>query len=187
MWLIVGLGNPGSQYSLTRHNIGFMAVDFLLRSVGEPPVQNQFKAEISKFKIGEHQVITVKPQTYMNLSGESVQPLAGYYKVPPERIIVIQDDIDQSFAKMKIHQNRGHGGHNGIKSITQLLGSNHYLRLKLGVGRPDTPQYPVADYVLGKFSNDELKQMPDFLNKGLDAIEAILNEGHVKAANRFNQ
>lgn len=186
MWMIVGLGNPGGQYSLTRHNIGFMAVDAFLKSVGEPPTQNQFKAEIQKFKIDDHALLTVKPQTYMNLSGESVQPLAGYYKIPPERIIVIQDDIDQAFGKMKIHQNRGHGGHNGIKSITQLLGSNQYLRLKLGVGRPENPQYPVADYVLGKFSGDEFKAMPDFLAKAEEAIRAILKDGHVKAANRFN-
>lgn len=186
MWLIVGLGNPGGQYALTRHNIGFMAIDFLLKSTGNPPVQNQFKAEIAKFKLGEHQIITVKPQTFMNLSGESVQPLAGYYKVAPERIIVIQDDIDQAFGKMKIHQNRGHGGHNGIKSITQLLGSNNYLRLKLGVGRPENPNIPVADYVLGKFSNEEFTAMPEFLNKALDAVESILNDGHVKAANKYN-
>lgn len=186
MWLIVGLGNPGSQYSQTRHNIGFIAIDYFLKSAGNPPEQNQFKAVISKFKIKDHQVVLVKPQTFMNLSGESVQALAGYYKIPPDHIIVIQDDIDQEFGKMKLHQNRGHGGHNGIRSITQLLGDNNYLRLKLGVGRPDNPNIPVADYVLGKFSSDEFNKLPDFLNKAIEAVESIMNDGYLKAATKFN-
>ncbi|MGZ3773136.1 MAG: aminoacyl-tRNA hydrolase [Pseudobdellovibrionaceae bacterium] len=186
MWLIVGLGNPGGEYKLTRHNIGFMAVDYLLQGLGNPPIKNQFKAEIAQTKFGPHQVIICKPQTFMNLSGESVQPLMGFYKIPLEHLIVIHDDIDQPFAQMKIHKNRGHGGHNGIRSISGLLGSADYIRLKLGVGRPANPNIPVADYVLGKFAKEEFEKMPDFLNKGLDALESIINDGVQKASTKFN-
>lgn len=186
MWLVVGLGNPGNQYKLTRHNVGFMAIDYLIQGYGNPAVKNQFKAEVAQIKIKDEPVILCKPQTFMNLSGESVQPLLGFYKIPQEKLIVIHDDIDQPFNNMKIHKNRGHGGHNGIRSISGLLGSADYIRLKLGVGRPENPNIPVADYVLGKFSQDEFNQMPDFLNRGCDAIESILFDGIQKASTKFN-
>lgn len=187
MWLVVGLGNPGGEYKLTRHNIGFMAVDYCLQGLGNPAAKNQFKAEIFQTKIGEHQVIFCKPQTYMNLSGESVQPLMGFFKIPLDHLIVIHDEIDQPFGQMKIQKNRGHGGHNGIKSITGLMGTMDYTRLRLGVGRPENPQFNVADYVLGKFTQDEFSQLPDFLNKAGDALEAIMNDGVQKASTKFNQ
>lgn len=186
MWLIVGLGNPGNQYALTRHNIGFMAVDYFLKGLGTPPIKNQFKAEIAQSKIGEHQVVFCKPQTYMNLSGESVQPLMGFYKIPLDHLIVIHDEIDQPFAQMKIQKNRGHGGHNGIKSISGLLGSMDYIRLRLGVGRPENPHIPVADYVLNKFTQEESQRLPEFLNKGCDAVESIIRDGVQKASTKFN-
>ncbi|ASD63108.1 aminoacyl-tRNA hydrolase [Bdellovibrio bacteriovorus] len=186
MWLIVGLGNPGGEYKLTRHNIGFMAVDYLMEGLGNPPIKNQFKAEIAQAKIKDHPVIFCKPQTYMNLSGESVQPLMGFYKIPLERLIVIHDEIDQPFAQMKIQKNRGHGGHNGIKSVSGLLGSMDYTRLRLGVGRPANPNIPVPDYVLGKFTKEEFAQMPDFLNKAGDAVESIILDGIQKASTKFN-
>lgn len=184
MWLVVGLGNPGNEYKLTRHNIGFMAIDLYTRNA--PPFKNQFKAEILQGSIGKHQVIFCKPQTFMNLSGEAVQALMGFYKIPLEHLIVLHDDIDQPFAQMKIHKNRGHGGHNGIRSISGLLGSMDYIRLKLGVGRPADPRHNVADYVLGRFTSEEEKQLPDFLNKAGDALEAIMDEGLQKASTRFN-
>lgn len=186
MWLIVGLGNPGNQYKLTRHNIGFMAIDYFLEGLGNPPVKNQFKAEVSQVNWKGHQLVFCKPQTFMNLSGESVQPLMGFYKIPLEHLIVLHDDIDQPFNQMKIHKNRGHGGHNGIKSITNLMGTMDYTRLKLGVGRPENPNIPVADFVLGKFTNEEFAMMPDFLNRGLDAVESIILDGVQKASTKFN-
>lgn len=186
MWLIVGLGNPGGEYKLTRHNIGFMATDYLIQSLGNPPVKNQFKAEIAQTKWNNHQIIICKPQTFMNLSGESVQPLMGFYKIPLDHLIVIHDDIDQAFEQMKIHKNRGHGGHNGIKSISGLLGSADYIRLKLGVGRPLNPNIPVADYVLGKFTKEEFEKLPGFLNRSLDAVENIIQDGVQKASTKFN-
>ncbi|HEY8272345.1 MAG TPA: aminoacyl-tRNA hydrolase [Pseudobdellovibrionaceae bacterium] len=186
MWLIVGLGNPGNQYSLTRHNIGFMAVDYHLKGLGDPPCKNQFKAEIFQSKIGEQPVIFCKPQTFMNLSGESVQPLLGFYKIPLDHLIVVHDEIDQAFGQIKIQKNRGHGGHNGIKSISSLLGSTDYIRLRLGVGRPAIPTVPIADYVLNKFTAEEFNALPSFLNKAGDAIEAILRDGVQKASTSFN-
>lgn len=186
MWLIVGLGNPGNQYALTRHNIGFMAVDYLLKGLGNPPLKNQFKAEVFQSKIGEHPVLLCKPQTFMNLSGESVQPLLGFYKIPLDHLIVIHDEIDQNFGQMKIQKNRGHGGHNGIKSISGLLGSADYIRLRLGVGRPANPNLPVADHVLNKFTTEEMNALPAFLNKAGDALEAILRDGVQKASTSFN-
>ena len=186
MWLVVGLGNPGNQYALTRHNIGFMTVDYFLKGLGNPSAKNQFKAEVYQTKIGDHPVIFCKPQTFMNLSGESVQPLLGFYKIPQEHLIVIHDEIDQPFAQMKIQKNRGHGGHNGIKSITGLLGSMDYIRLRLGVGRPENPNVPVADYVLNKFTQEEFQQLPEFLNKSCDAVESILHDGVQKASTKFN-
>jgi len=186
MWLIVGLGNPGNEYKLTRHNIGFMAVDYFLQGLGNPPIKNQFKAEVAQAKWRDHQLVFCKPQTYMNLSGESVQPLVGFYKIPLDHVIVIHDEIDQPFGQMKIQKNRGHGGHNGIKSISGLLGSADYIRLRLGVGRPANPNIPVADHVLGKFAKEEFEKMPDFLNKSVDAIESIILDGIQKASTKFN-
>ncbi|QDK38497.1 aminoacyl-tRNA hydrolase [Bdellovibrio sp. NC01] len=186
MWLIVGLGNPGNEYKFTRHNIGFMAVDYFLQGVGNPRQQNKFKAEIAEVEWKGHKLLFCKPQTYMNLSGESVTAIMGFYKIPMDHMIVIHDDIDQPFNQMKIHKNRGHGGHNGIRSISGLLGSADYARLKLGVGRPDNPNYPVADYVLGKFTKEESDKLPEFLNKGCDALEAIILDGIQKASTKFN-
>lgn len=186
MWLIVGLGNPGNEYKLTRHNIGFMAVDYFLQGLGHPPLKNQFKAEISQVKWRDHQLLFCKPQTFMNLSGEAVQPLMGFYKIPMDHLIVIHDEIDQPFNQMKIQKNRGHGGHNGIKSVSGLLGSPDYIRLRLGVGRPENPHIPVPDYVLGKFSKDEFEKMPDFLNRAVDAVESIILDGVQKASTKFN-
>lgn len=186
MWLIVGLGNPGGKYALTRHNIGFMAIDYHLKGLGSPALKSQFKAEICQTKIGDQPVIFCKPQTYMNLSGEAVQALMGFYKISLDHLIVIHDEIDQIFGQMKIQKNRGHGGHNGIRSISGLLGSADYIRLRLGVGRPENPNIPVADYVLNNFNSTELNELPNFLNRSCDAVESILAEGLQKASTKFN-
>lgn len=186
MWLIAGLGNPGAEYLKTRHNIGFMTIDYLVQGYGNPSEQNQFKSVIYKLKIEDHQVIFAKPQTFMNLSGESIQPLMGYYKIHPEHLIVIHDELDFPFGQIKIQKNRGHAGHNGIKSIHQCLGTSDYIRLKLGVGRPENPHIPVADHVLSPFNKEEQKTLPAFINKACDAVEAILFHGIQKASTEFN-
>ena len=187
MWLIVGLGNPGPKYSLTRHNIGFLAVDFFLKSLSGPSTwHDEHKADVIKLKIEETPVLLAKPQTYMNKSGESVVSLLNFYKIPLEQLIVVHDDIDQGFGGLRLQKNRGHGGHNGIRSISELLGTADYIRLKLGVGRPPHPEMQVADYVLGKFSSEEQAELSPFLNKSGDALESVLFDGLSKASTLFN-
>lgn len=186
MHLIVGLGNPGPKYALTRHNIGFLCLDLLAEGLGEKSWQEDHRAYVLKFKWNEQPVIFAKPMTYMNKSGESVQSLMQFYKISQENILVIQDDIDQTFGKTRFHKNRGHGGHNGIRNISELLGNQDYARLKLGVGRPNHPEMEIADWVLQKFSLEEQQHLSDFLNRAGDAIESWLFEGYEKAINKFN-
>lgn len=187
MWMIVGLGNPGPKYALTRHNIGFLAVDFLARGLGFENFKNDFKADVAKGRWEDQEILLVKPQTFMNLSGTSVQPLMNFYKVDMDHLLVLHDEIDQEFDHMKFHRARGHGGHNGIRNITEVLGSNDYSRLRLGVGRPPHPEMQVADYVLQKFSTEEQNQLPDFLNRAGDAVETFVFEGLQKASSLHNK
>jgi PTH1 family peptidyl-tRNA hydrolase len=186
MWLIVGLGNPGSKYLFTRHNVGFMAIDVLAQSLGVK-FQDKFKSQFALSQLAGEDVALAKPQTFMNLSGESVQMISGFYKIGLEKIIVLHDDLDQPFGQIRLHKNRGHGGHNGIKSITQLMGSMDYARIKIGVGRPPHPDFSVADYVLQNFSADEMKGLPPVLERSLDAAEAIMQKGVEKSATEFNK
>lgn len=190
MWLVVGLGNPGNKYRFTRHNIGFLAVDGLAQGwtspAGATSESTEHKALTQRLKVESQPILLAKPQTFMNLSGESVLSLLQFYKIPKEQLVVLQDDIEIPFASMRFHKNRGHGGHNGIKSISQVLGGNDYIRLKLGVGRPPHPEMDVADYVLQNFSSEEMKAMPDFLNRACEAVETLIFEGLDKASSRFN-
>lgn len=179
-WLIVGLGNPGSQYAMTRHNVGFIALDVLNESLSKERWSEQHKAQVIKFKWQNEVVILAKPQTFMNLSGQSVVSLMNFYKIEKENLIVAHDDLDIGFAEIKLQKNRGHGGHNGIRSISELLGSADYMRLKLGIGRPENKNIPVADYVLQKFNDEEIKQLPAFLNQAGDCLEKIVHEGYQK-------
>ncbi|MEK6775143.1 MAG: aminoacyl-tRNA hydrolase [Bdellovibrionota bacterium] len=183
---MVGLGNPGNEYKTTRHNIGFMAMDTFLRSVQAPTPRQEHKALTWKMKMEEVDLIMAQPQTFMNRSGESVQSLLNFYKIPLENLVVIHDDIDQNFAQLKIQKNRGHGGHNGIRDITEKLGTMDYARLKLGVGRPPHPEMNVADYVLQKFSTEELDQLPSLFQKTFDAVESLIFDGLQKASTKFN-
>ena len=187
MWLIVGLGNPGPRYLLTRHNVGFMALDSLVNGYGSLPSKTEFNAITSKFKLDGEEILVAKPQTFMNLSGESVAGLLQFYKVNVDQMLVIHDDIDQPFGALRFHKNRGAGGHNGIKSITETLGSQDYARLKLGVGRPTIPEMDVAAYVLQNFSADEMKALPSFLDVAADAVESFVFEGLEKATTKFNK
>ncbi len=186
MWLVVGLGNPGPKYALTRHNVGFMAIDILLKACGNPPIKEDFKSVISKFKWEGQEVVTLQPQTYMNLSGEAVQATAAFYKIPPQQVIVIHDEVDLPFMGFKIQQNRGAGGHNGIKSVSEKLATNDYIRIRLGVGRSPHPEMSTADFVLQKFNSDEMAKLPEMLEKCVDAIEMIITEGVAKASTTYN-
>ncbi len=186
MWLIVGLGNPGSQYKFNRHNIGFMAVDSFVGPEKLKSYKSEFKAEFQKLKFKDEEIFVLKPMTYMNLSGESVQELATFYKIPLDRIVVIHDEIDQPFGKIKVQKARGHGGHNGVRDITAKMGSNDYIRLRLGVGRPSHPGFNVADYVLQNFAKEEQAGLEDLLIQSTLALETIIIDGYAKAANKFN-
>jgi PTH1 family peptidyl-tRNA hydrolase len=159
MQLIVGLGNHGKKYEKNRHNVGFMAVDLIAENYDFPPFKEKFKGLVSKGEINGQEVILLKPQTYMNLSGESVQPAAAFYKITPDNITVIHDDIDLPLGKVKIKIGGGNAGHNGLKSIDQKIGSN-YRRIRIGVGRP---QYDVSSYVLSDFAKEEILTVNDIV------------------------
>lgn len=185
MWLVVGLGNPGPSYALTRHNAGFMVLDFFLKGLGNPPTKNDFKSVVSKFKIDGEDVLTLQPQTFMNRSGEAVRAISDFYKIPLDNLIVVYDEIDLPFGTIRLQKNRGAGGHNGIKDIIEKMGSNDFTRIRVGVGRPLGPQ-SVADYVLQKFSQDEFEKLPEILNRCGEALESIIFDGLAKASNKFN-
>ncbi len=192
MHLIVGLGNPGTQYQQNRHNIGFMCCDFWLKNNNALNYKAEHKALVNKLKVqlpqqkSIYEIIIAKPQTFMNKSGESVISLMNYYKVPKENILVIHDDIDQAFGAMKIHFNRGHGGQNGVRNISELLGTAEYSRLKLGVGRPAHPDFDIGDYVLSNFPDTENKHLDLYLKQASQAIDCFIQFGHQKASTLFN-
>ena len=188
MWMIVGLGNPGSKYLLTRHNVGFMALDFFVKSMGAESAKpkSEAKAITTSFSVDGVPLLLVKPQTFMNLSGESVGELMRYYKIPLEKILVVHDDLDQAFGSLRIKTSSGDGGHNGIKSLIEHLGTNEFPRVKIGIGRPLNPEMEVANYVLQNFSKTEQTSLPDLLNLSVDAIESVIFEGQITAMNKFN-
>lgn len=186
LWLIAGLGNPGSQYAWTRHNIGFLAVDLWAKSLGISRWSTEEKALVARGKWLDQDVLFVKPQTFMNRSGESIQPLMHYYKIPLEQLVVAHDELDLPASSMKFQKNRGAGGHNGIKSISERMGSNDYIRMKLGIGRPPHPEMEVADFVLGRFNGEEEAALTPFLNWCGDGLECLLEFGLPKASSLFN-
>jgi len=186
MWLVAGLGNPGSKYLFTRHNVGFMVLDNFLAGVGDPIAKEQFQAVTTKFKMENQDIVFAKPQVFMNKSGESVRPILDFYKIDISQLIVVHDDIDQPFGQIKVQKNRGHGGHNGVRSISETLGVQDYIRLKIGVGRPPHPKMDVADYVLSRFSPEEQTRLPEFLNIASDALESLIFDGYEKAATQFS-
>ena len=185
MWLIAGLGNPGKKYILTRHNIGFMAVDSYIRNIGDPPEKKEHKALTYHFTIEGQKVIMAKPQTYMNDSGESIQPLMNFYKITPDKLIVIHDEVDFPFLTNKLQKDRSPGGQNGVKSIHQRVGTSDYYRIRLGVGRPNG-KMDVASHVLSPFNKEELEELPETLSRTADVIETLICEGFNKAATEFN-
>jgi len=185
MWLIVGLGNPGTQYALTRHNIGFMAVDLLAQGFGASWSQ-EHKALTAKITINGEKALLAKPQTYMNRSGESVQSLMQFYKIDADHLIVLHDEVDLPFETLKIHRNKSAGGNNGIKDIHEKMATQDYVRIRLGIGRPPHPQMAMADYVLQKFAQEEQTLMADYLNRAGDAVEALIKNGYAKASTQFN-
>lgn len=187
MHLIVGLGNPGSEYAETRHNIGFLCIDELLRSLTTGSEKNEKKAITYRFDLGDHKLMLAKPQTYMNRSGDSVLALMQFYKIPRQQLLVIHDDIDLPFGQLRLQGARGHGGQNGIRHIHQVLGSNDYMRLKLGVGRPSHPGMDISQWVLSRFSSQEQPELDVFLQRASQAALSWLQKGPLRAMDEFNQ
>lgn len=185
-WLLVCLGNPGIKYSDTRHNVGFRAADALEKRSGVKFDKLKFKALTGTVTLGGEKVLVIKPQTMMNLSGTAVQQAANFYKIPPERIIVVFDDISLPVGKLRIRPNGSAGGHNGVKDIIAKLGSSDFPRVKIGVGEKPNPEYDLAAWVLGKPTAMEWKTLEETILRGLDAVECIITDGPDKAMSRYN-
>ena len=185
-WLIVGLGNPGREYERTRHNCGFRAVELLADTLGCKIDKAKFQGLYGQVNYGNKKLLLLKPQTYMNLSGRSVLQLSAYFHIPPQNIIVLFDDISLEPGRLRIRADGSAGGHNGIKSIIQELGSQSFPRVKIGVGSKPNPEYDLADWVLSTFSAQEEKALVVSLKNAADATLAIIDQGVPEAANRFN-
>jgi len=183
---VVFLGNPGKEYENTRHNMGFWAADALEEKAGIRINRLKYKALTATCTLGGEQVLAMKPQTYMNLSGEAVGEAARFYKVPPERVLVLSDDISLPCGKLRIRGDGSAGGHNGIKSIIQEVGSQDFPRVKIGVGAKPDPEYDLADWVLSSFSSLEEKALGPALERAADAALCIVGHGVSQAANRYN-
>ena len=185
-WLIVGLGNPGGQYDNTRHNAGYAVADELARRGGFAIQRVRFKALTGTAVIGGQGALVMKPTTYMNLSGEAVGEAARFYKLSPERVLVISDDVDLPLGRLRLRAGGSAGGHNGLKSVIQHLGSDRFPRLKVGVGGKPHPDYDLADWVLGKLQGEDKKVMDETVKRAADALECFLKDGPQKAMNQFN-
>lgn len=184
MYCIIGLGNPGKQYELTRHNAGFLVIDKLLENANEK-LEKGFKSLYCKTSLHNQPVLLVKPQTYMNLSGEAALEITRFYKIPLPKILVVYDDLDLPVGALRFRKNGSAGGHRGLTSIIQLLGSDQIARLKLGIGRPKPP-IPVVDYVLTPFTGEEKLLFEDSLSKAGEAVLAYLQYGLDYSMNHFN-
>ena len=185
-WLIVGLGNPGREYEKTRHNAGFRALDLLADSLGCKVDKLKFQGLYAQVNYGGKKLFLLKPQTYMNLSGRSVLQLSAYFNIPPQRIIILFDDISLPPGRLRIRGDGSAGGHNGIKSIIAEVGSQTFPRVKIGVGAKPDPHFDLADWVLSTFSASEEKALAVSLKNAADAALAIIDHGVPEAANRFN-
>ena len=184
--LVVGLGNPESKYDTTRHNAGFMAIDHIAAKVGCKVNQLKFKSLCGLCELEGKKVMLLKPTTYMNSSGEAVREASQFYKIPPEKIIVIFDDVSLDVGKMRIRRKGSDGGHNGIKSIIYLTGSDQYPRIKVGVGKKPRPDYDLAAWVLGHFSDEDLKALQPVFDHCYDAVREMLKGNIDRAMNLFN-
>jgi PTH1 family peptidyl-tRNA hydrolase len=183
MYLIAGLGNPGQQYAGTRHNIGFMMLDHFVEKNNLTFTDSKWKALVSKAVIWDESVVLLKPQTFMNLSGMAVAQAVNFYKLQPANIIVIHDDLDMEFGRLKIVSGGGDGGHKGIRSIIEHLGTKNFPRIKIGIGRPPTP-VPPDKYVLSTFNSEEKKMIEQKMSLVIEGLRVSLQQG-ISAAMTF--
>ena len=184
-WLIIGLGNPGPEYAGNRHNCGFMVADVVDARIGAGFKRDRSRAVVATGRLAGHPVTLAKPQTFMNLSGGPVAALRSFYKIPPDQIVVIHDDLDLPFETIRLKLGGGDGGHNGLRSVTAALGTRDYLRVRVGIGRPPG-RMDAADFVLRDFSAAERKLLPLVLERAADAVEALLHQGLATAQNEFH-
>ena len=185
-WLIVGLGNPGQKYEHTRHNMGFLTVDLLAEKTGVKLNKVKFKAAYNIMNFAGCKCLVMKPQTYMNLSGEAVREAAQFYKIPAERVLVIYDDVSLPVGKLRVRPSGSAGGHNGIKNIIAHLGTQEFPRVKIGVGAPNGGGDEMVDFVLGAPSQAERKILAESFEKAIGAAECIIQKGCQQAMNGFN-
>lgn len=185
-WLIVGLGNPTKKYDGTRHNVGFRTLDLYSKQAGVAIDKMKFKALIGEGMLAGERVLFMKPQTYMNLSGEAVRDAATFYKIPPERVLVIYDDITQNVGTLRIRAKGSAGGQNGMKNIILHLGSDNFPRIRVGIGDKPHPDYDLADWVLSSFSSTEMPLLEQACKQAMRAAEEIIANGVPSASNKYN-
>ena len=185
-FIIAGLGNPGVSYEQTRHNAGFLALDAIEKKYTPTSPEHKFNAVCRRAVIGGNSCLLMRPQTFMNKSGEAVSDAMDFYDIPPENIIVIYDDISLDVGTMRIRRKGSAGGHNGIKSIIELCGSQDFPRIKIGIGGKPHPDYDLADWVLSRFSEEDMKTLAEVFEKSAEALELIVRGETGEAMNRFN-
>ena len=185
LWLVVGLGNPGPEYSGNRHNVGYQTVDLLAERMGARFKSHKTRAEIVEGRLAGHRVVLAKPRSYMNESGGPVGALRDFFKVPLERVVVIHDELDLPFGGLRLKLGGGDNGHNGLKAIRRSVGSGDYNRVRIGIGRPPG-RMDASAFVLRDFSAAERKELEVFVDRAADAVEALVSEGVERAQNTFN-
>ena len=185
-WVVAFLGNPGSRYEGTRHNAGFMTADALAREKNIRIDKLRFRALTGTCEMGGEKVLLMKPQTYMNLSGEAVAQAARFYRVPPERVIVVSDEMALPIGKLRVRRKGSAGGHNGLKSVIACLGSEEFPRIRLGVGAPPHPDYDTAGWVLSAFKNQDAEDMARAARRAAEAVECYITQGPDRTMNLFN-
>ena len=185
-WLIVCLGNPGLRYEGTRHNAGFMTADALADKLKISVNRARFRALTGQGRIGDEPVLLMKPQTYMNLSGEAAAQAAKFYKIPPERVLVVSDETALPIGALRVRTKGSAGGHNGLKSLIACLGTENFPRIRLGVGAPPHEDYDLADWVLSAFKNQDAEEMRAAAGRAAEAVISYVTEGPERAMNRFN-
>ena len=186
-WIIAGLGNPEPKYEITRHNAGFLAIDRIADNANVSIKKMKFHALIGEAELGGERCLLLKPLTYMNKSGEAIAEAMRYYQIPPERVLILFDDISLDPGKLRIRQKGSAGGHNGIKSIIEMTKSSDFPRIKIGVGKKPHPDYDLADWVLSKFKKDELPLMDEAFTNAADAAAMIVSGSVDRAMNRYNR
>lgn len=184
MWLIVGLGNPGSKYRNNRHNVGFMVVDRLVERSKAGPFKEKFKGQWCRGSIGRDEVVLLEPLTFMNLSGESVQAAMAFFKVPLSNVVVVHDELDLAWRDVRLKVGGGAAGHNGLKSIIQHCGGPEFVRVRVGIGKP--PRGSTESWVLGDFDSMESAELPDVLQQATLAAAMVVEDGPAAAQNKFN-